>query len=528
MTVLNPDYKPKPAQSNVKTHTFGSKKMVGSTYIPNDIFKSLKIRYMTNKRFLLPALFTVIISFAFIHCNKEEEKQYHFAFEFITEDYKPFNYSEGGSIKGLAPDLLKEICDQLNIPYQVSLMPWEDAYIRAQSTPNAVLFSTSLNAERKNLFKWAGPFASLEWNLYSDAGNHINLRSLEDAKQVGAIGVIRDYTMEQYLLEQGFTNLVYCEDNKDAFEKLLQGEIDLFPSDKISAEAALNALGRSIYHVSNRLPIRTELLYFAFNPSVPDDVVRDIQQEINRLKDNGLLRALSLKYLKSADVPDKLQIYTEDYPPLTFMNKFGEITGFGSDIVYEIMGRNQQFYNIKLSTWRNGYELALINPDFCLFTMDRTGIREQLFQWVGPIGTNDTYFFTKAGSGITINSIEDAKNLAAVGTVSSWFSDQHLRGLGFNNLVSENNPAIMTQKLLAGEIDAFVCSALTFPDILREQGYTYDDVVPAFVLMSSDFYIAFSTSTSTSIVDQWQATLDAMQDDGTYEAIHNKWFPELQ
>lgn len=479
------------------------------------------------KRLLLSALFLCTISVLFIQCNKEEEKHYQFTFEFITEEYKPFNYSEDGHITGLAPDLLREICSGLDIPFEVTLMPWEDAYTSAQNTPNAVLFSTSLNAERKSLFKWAGPYASLEWNFYSDAGNHLSLRSLEDAKQVGAIGVIRDYTMEQYLTEHGFTNLVYCENNKDAFEKLLQGDIDLFPSEEISAEAALTEIGQSIYHVNASLPIHTELLYFAINPAVPDDVVDDIQREINRLKDNGFLLTLFRQYLNRSDFPAKLQVYTEDYPPLTFINSFGEITGFGSDIVYEIMGRNQLFYDIKLSTWSNGYDLALINPEFCLFTMDRTSIRENLFQWVGPIGTNDTYFYTKAGSGIIINSMEDAKNLTSVGTVSSWYSDQHLRELGFTNLVSENNPASMTRKLLEGEIDAFVCSAVTFPDILREQGYTYDDIVPSYVLMSSDFYIAFSRNTSTSTIHQWQASLDAMQDDGTYEAIHNKWFPEL-
>ncbi|MDP3445070.1 MAG: transporter substrate-binding domain-containing protein, partial [Ignavibacteria bacterium] len=206
-------------------------------------------------------------------------------------------------------------------------------------------------------------------------------------------------------------------------------------------------------------------------------------------------------------------------------NNFGEITGFGTDIVQEIMKRNHSFNDIKLSLWSNGYELALNNPNFCLFTMDRTEIRENLFQWVGPIGTNTTFFYTKAGSGITVNSLDEAKNLNSIGAVNSWFSTQYLLELGFSNLVSDSDPAVLTEKLMQGEIDAFVCTDVTFPDILKAAGYQYTHVVPAFPLLSSDYYIAFSKNTPSATVVNWQSALDAAKADGTYASIHLKWFP---
>lgn len=463
--------------------------------------------------------------FLFSQCDKEIDHKYDFTFHFITENYEPLNFTDNGRVTGLAPDLLAEICKSLNIPFDVEVLPWSEGYNLAQEKDNAVLFSTVLNADRKNLFKWAGPIASMEWYFYAEAQNPVVLQSIDDARKLDAIGVIQDYSIEQYLVDQGFTNLVYCTDHQDGFEKLLSGEIDLYPSDRATAKSALQALNHSLYRVVEKRPIRTEMIYFAFNKMVPDEVVADIQREIDRLKDIGFLRTLSRKYLNTSDYPGTLQVYTEDYPPLTFMNKYGEITGFGSDVVYEIMDRNNVFANIKLSTWSNGYELALHNPNFCLFTMDRTEIREDLFQWVGPIGTNATYFYTRAGSGIVISSMSDAMNLNAVGTVSSWYSDQYLRDLGFTNLVSENEPGIMTRMLMEGEVDAFVCSAVTFPTILKDQGFTYDQVSEAFTLMSSDFYIAFSKNTSATTINQWQSSLETMKLDGTYNDIHQKWFP---
>lgn len=451
-------------------------------------------------------------------------ESYRFKFQFFTENYKPLNYQEGGELKGLSTDVLREICTNLNIPFEVSVLTWEQAYQNTLNSGNGVLYSTVLNSSRKNLFKWAGPIASLDWMFYASSPSAYTINSLDDAKLVSKIGVIKDYSMEQYLKDQGFNNFVYCNSNAEAFDKLLKGEIDLYPSDKISAEAALQSINKTIWAVTPVFTILTDLIYFAFNNQVPNDVVDDFQKEIDKLKENGKLNKLYQKYMQSQNPPSAIQIYTEQYPPLTYRNGFGDITGFGVDIVNEIMKRNMAFYPIHLTNWNNAYNMIQNNPNFCLFTMDKTPARDTMFQWVGPLGANKTYFFTKAGSGITINSIENAKALAKVGTVSSWFSDQYLRQLGFTNLVSEAEPVIMAKKLMLGEIDAFVCSAVTFPDILKEAGYKYNQVVPAFELMSSDYYIAFSKSTPIEIVNQWQNAFNGIKNDGTYDAIYGKWF----
>lgn len=454
----------------------------------------------------------------------ESQKNYGFKFQFITENYKPFNYQEGSELKGLAPDILRKICSDLNIPFEVKVLPWDEGYNTALKNNNAVLFSTVLNSQRKDLFKWAGPIASVNWEFYAASPAKIKLSSLDDAKAVKKIGVIKDYAIEQYLTEQGFTNLSYVSNNIEGLDKLLKGEIDLFPSDRITAEAALKSLDRTIWSVTPLMTILTDLVYFAFNKEIPDQVVNDFQNGINKLRSDGTLQKLYQKYMPLENPPAELQIYTEQYPPLTFRNSFGEITGFGTDLVNEIMKRNETFYPVTLSLWSNGYSMIQNNPNFCLFTMDRTSQRENLFQWVGPLGTNRTFFFIKAGSDVTIGSINEAKVLASVGTVSSWFSDQYLRQLGFNNLISDPDPEVMVGKLMRGEVKAFVCSEVTFPDIVESAGYSYSQVTPALELMSSDYYIAFSMTTSSAIVNQWQNALTAIKQDGTYDAIYSKWF----
>lgn len=477
-----------------------------------------------RKLLFLIAVILIAVIAGFTSCKKADPESYRFQFQFITEEYKPLNYNDNGNLTGLGPELLKEICQQLDIPFEVSVLPWDQAYSKALETDNAVLFSTILNAHRKDLFKWAGPIASLDQVFYSSSQNPIKLNSLEDAKTIGKIGVLQDYAITQFLVGQGFTNLVYCKDILEAFNQLLDGEIDLFPSDRISANAALEALDKSIYSVSERLTIRTDLVYYAFNKKIPDDVVADFQIQLNRLKENGKVLSLYRKFMNSSDFPGSFQVYTENYPPLTFRDAYGNITGFGTEVVREIMKKNNQFADIRLTLWSIGYDLAQNNPNFCLFTMDRTPGRDSLFQWVGPLGTNTTYFYTKNGSGITISSLQDAMNLPAVGTVDSWFSDQYLRSLGFTNLVSDGDPVLMTKKLMSGQVQAFVCSSVTFPDIVHESGFMSSQVVPSFPLMFTDYYIAFSKNTPSNVISQWQQALDELKADGTYGEVYRKWF----
>lgn len=481
---------------------------------------------MTHRFFLKSFEWILFSALIFISCNRSESSDYPFDLDFYCEDYQPLNFLENDKLTGLVPELLEKICNNLDIPFAVSVLPWREAYDQTRKSNSAVLLSTILNSTRKDQFKWAGPIASVDWLLYQSSQSLHSISSLEEAKTAESIGVIQGYSIEQFLLDQGFTNLKYCSNQEDGFEQLLNGEIDFFPASEITAEAVLNTLGKTIYALRKGIPLQTELVYFAFNLSVPDQVVEDFQNGIDALKGSGEFLNMYQKYLNTSKFPETLILYTEQYPPLTYRDNLGEITGFGTDLVQEILRRNQEYHEITLSSWSNGYQLALNHPNICLFTMDRTEIRENLFQWVGPIGTNTTWFYTKKGSAVKIESLDDARSLSAIGTVDSWFSTQYLKELGFTNLVGAGDPGAMTEKLLKGEVEAFVVTDVTFPDILKEMGYTYQEVNPSFALMSSDYYIAFSETTSPTIVNQWQSCLEKMKSDGTYTAIHQKWFPQ--
>jgi len=224
-----------------------------------------------------------------------------------------------------------------------------------------------------------------------------------------------------------------------------------------------------------------------------------------------------------ADTPE-LKMLTEEYPPVTFM-KDGKVSGFVTDVVREILARQGIGNNIQLISWEEAYKQALSKPNVVLFSAERTVEREKLFQWVGPVGKNSSIFYAKKGSGIKINSLEEAKKIATIATTTDWFTEQYLKSKGFTNLVSSPHPITNVKQLMDGKVQISIFTDITIPEIAEKAGYSMDDLEPVFTVSNTHFYIAMSLGTPMELVKKWQSKLDEMKQDGTFEKIYRSYVP---
>lgn len=220
----------------------------------------------------------------------------------------------------------------------------------------------------------------------------------------------------------------------------------------------------------------------------------------------------------------EVQMLTEEYPPVTFM-KDGKVTGFVTDIVREIIARQGVPDQIRLTSWDEAYNVALSNPNVVLFSAERTEKRENLFQWVGPVGKNSAILYAKKGSGIKINRLEEAKKIAAIATTTNWFTEQYLKDKGFTNLVSSPLPITSVEQLMNTEVQISVFTDITIPEIVKNAGYSMDDLEPVFTVSNTYFYIAVSRGTPVEMVKKWQSILDGLKVDGTFEKIYRSYIP---
>ena len=223
----------------------------------------------------------------------------------------------------------------------------------------------------------------------------------------------------------------------------------------------------------------------------------------------------------------EVQMLTEEYPPVTFM-KDGKVTGFVTDIVREIIASQGIPDHIRLASWDEAYNVALSNPNVVLFSAERTEKRENLFQWVGPVGKNSAIFYAKKGSGIRISSLEDAKKIAAIATTTDWFTEQYLKGKNFTNLVSSPLPVTSVKQLMNGEVQISVFTDITIPEIVKNAGYSMADLEPVFTVSNTYLYIAVSLGTPDEMVRKWQSVLDGLKADGTFEKIYRRYLPNAE
>ncbi|NIV14469.1 MAG: transporter substrate-binding domain-containing protein, partial [Aliifodinibius sp.] len=116
---------------------------------------------------------------------------------------------------------------------------------------------------------------------------------------------------------------------------------------------------------------------------------------------------LVLIFLTNVVCAKGLTIITEEYPPVNF-KKEGVIRGSSVEVVREILRRLKQPDNIRMLPWARGYNLLKTQPNIALFSTVRNQERESRFHWVGPLCISRNGFYARKGSGIQINSIEDA------------------------------------------------------------------------------------------------------------------------
>jgi polar amino acid transport system substrate-binding protein len=215
-------------------------------------------------------------------------------------------------------------------------------------------------------------------------------------------------------------------------------------------------------------------------------------------------------------------IMTEEYPPFNYTEN-GQLTGLSFDVMVEVLNRVGHPNTIKVQPWSRAYNLILAKDNRILFSMTRTDQREPLFKWVGPIAANKWVFFAKKGSNITITSLDDARKVKKIGTYKDDAAELFLKKRGFTNIDSVIDDLANVKKLVAGRVDLWIVGYLQ--GLHKARTAVGDSAVleKVFDVKDTQFYIAFSKSTPDAVIAKWQAALDGIKKDGTYDRILKKY-----
>lgn len=145
-----------------------------------------------------------------------------------TEEFPPFNYTEGGKIKGASTEVIEAIMDKSGMDYEIKSYPWARTYHLAQQQENAFIYSISRRANREALFQWVGEIVPSNQSVFAlQNRNDISVNNLDDLKKY-KVGTTLNDARESYLTSKGF--------NKSDFKQLSGGDSYLFNYKKLKAK----------------------------------------------------------------------------------------------------------------------------------------------------------------------------------------------------------------------------------------------------------------------------------------------------
>ena len=246
---------------------------------------------------------------------------------------------------------------------------------------------------------------------------------------------------------------------------------------------------------------------------------------------------VALVFLASvqAALSAELTILTENLPPLNYVED-GVLVGPSVDIVREIQRRVGSDDEIKVYPWARAYKMALEEENVVLFGMTHTEVRDDQFKWIGPLATKRDILVAKKGSGIRINSLEDAKKVKRIGTLRDDTRERLLKRQGFTNLEPVSDEQMNARKLVLGRIDLWTYKIPGLRTVCDLAGVDYKEIEEIYSLREINVDIAFSKKTSDTIVQKCKNAFNAMVADGTLMKIRKRWnkripdapFPELE
>jgi len=208
--------------------------------------------------------------------------------EMLTEAYPPYNFNEGGTLKGIAVDLLIAASHKMEAPIkrdEIKLQPWARAYRKTLEGPNTGLFATTRTEEREDKFKWVGPIAKTRIVVLAKKGSGISISSADDLKNY-SVGVIRDDIGEQLTKGAGVpeSNIQQASNADSLAKKLDAGRIQLWAYEENVARWFIKTNGFDndtfvVVHV-----LKEAELYYAFSKDVDGSIIESLQKGLDQVK----------------------------------------------------------------------------------------------------------------------------------------------------------------------------------------------------------------------------------------------------
>jgi polar amino acid transport system substrate-binding protein len=221
----------------------------------------------------------------------------HAQLRLLSEEFPPITFTEQGQARGLAVEIVQEIQRRQGTKLGIEFMPWARAFREAKGAGEVALFSMARTPEREKQFKWVGPIVTFYSSIYAPAQGGMRLRSLDDAKRVSSVLVVRDWFTFEELKTLGFKNLESVSDPVTAIKMLLAKRAPLFATERLSMPETLAKAGIAADSLEIVYSYASSEGYIAFSLDTPDELVKAWARHLRDMKRDGSFLAIYKRWL---------------------------------------------------------------------------------------------------------------------------------------------------------------------------------------------------------------------------------------
>lgn len=207
--------------------------------------------------------------------------------QLLTTAVPPMAFVKDGKLQGFCVEIVEQLQRSLGVSASITTMPWARAYQKAQTEPNTMLICPKRSAERERMFQWVGPLLSTHTGIYVKTRALAKLASLDQAKRISNILVVRASYTYQDLAGQGFHNLYEVNDAASMLRMLMADRAPAMMLEGQELDAVLNAAGISPGAVSSIFEMQSPSSNLAFSKDVSPQTVRRWQVALDAMKQDG-------------------------------------------------------------------------------------------------------------------------------------------------------------------------------------------------------------------------------------------------
>ena len=205
--------------------------------------------------------------------------------------------------KGLAIEVLDELFKRAKLNYTINITPQTRSIQFAKDLKNNAVFPLQRSSEREAEFKWVGPILITQTAFFTLPNEKVELEVFNDIRNYQPVLVERGSADEEYL--QGFgIKTQAVKSNLQNIKKLKIKRAKVWAADTIVASYFSK---KTDIKIQKKINIITTIRSIAFNIDTPDETIDMLNEELQKMYEDGTVKNIFLKYSKKFNIKDTFQ-----------------------------------------------------------------------------------------------------------------------------------------------------------------------------------------------------------------------------